>query len=69
MATIKYIFDEGMAYAYADQIIVHNRWQSRKYGARIKRKTSILMDGDGNMQAFGKDARRKLCTKSYLITF
>ena len=50
-----------MAYAYADRIFVHNRWQSKKYGANIKSKTSLLMDGEGNMQAFGKEARRKLC--------
>ena len=56
-----------MAYAYADQIYVHKRWQSKKYGATIKRKTSLLMDGDGNMQAFGKDARRKLCA-NYIIS-
>eukprot|EP01084_Bolivina_argentea_P124778 221101_1 len=47
----------GMAYACNGEIYVHNRWCSKKYAAKIKRKTSILIDNKGVTQAFGKDAR------------
>ena len=50
-----------MAYAYNGDVFVHSRWSSKKFGDKIKRKTSILIDQDGKMQAFGKDARARLC--------
>ena len=50
-----------MAYAYGGEVFIHSRWSSKKYADRIKRKTSILIDENGEMQQFGQDARAKLC--------
>ncbi len=50
----------GIAYAFNDQIYVHDKWKSKKYGSVIKPKTIILLDDDNNTVASGMDAKHVL---------
>eukprot|EP01084_Bolivina_argentea_P301963 521111_1 len=47
----------GIAYAFNNEIYVHDKWKSKKYGAVTKPKTIILLDDEKNTVAFGMDAK------------
>eukprot|EP01083_Nonionella_stella_P009681 27761_1 len=47
----------GLAYATGNDVFVHSKWNSEKYGDDVKPKTIILLDKDGNEDAFGSDAK------------
>ena len=47
----------GVAYAVNDEIYVHNKWNSKRYGSTIKPKTIILLDDDNETVAVGMDAK------------
>eukprot|EP01083_Nonionella_stella_P013584 38221_1 len=47
----------GLAYAYHNEIFVHSKWSSKKYGDQIKPKTLILLDKEDEILAFGLDAK------------
>ena len=49
----------GMAYAIDDQVFVHQKWNSKKYGATVKPKTIVLFDDDEEA-IFGMDAKFQL---------
>ena len=47
----------GIAYAIDDEVMVNSKWKSKKYGAVVKPKTIILLNQDGEFEAFGMDAK------------
>ena len=49
----------GIAYAIDDQVFVHQKWASKKYGATVKPKTIVLFD-DEEEAMFGMDAKIQL---------
>ena len=49
----------GLAYAYNNEVFVHSRWSSKKYGDAVKPKTILLLDDDLNTLGFGVDAKFK----------
>lgn len=50
----------GVAYAYNNEIYVHDKWKSKKYGSTVKPKTIILFDDEKKKVAVGMDAKHAL---------
>ena len=57
----------GLAYAYNNEVFVHSRWSSKKYGDAVKPKTVILLDENGNTLGFGADAKFKLISLYFTL--
>ena len=47
----------GLAYAFQEDIYIHSKWNSTRYGATVKPKTIILLDDKGKIISFGMDAK------------
>ena len=49
---------DGLAVSYVvnDQILIQDSWKSKKYRDNITQKTAILIDSDGKVNQFGRDA-------------
>ena len=47
----------GLAYAINDEVYIHSKWNSDKYGSVLKPKTTILLDENGEKVQFGLDAK------------
>lgn len=50
----------GLAYAFNDEIYIHDKWKSKRYGSITKPKTTILLDDEQNTVAVGIDAKHVL---------
>eukprot|EP01083_Nonionella_stella_P286560 975334_1 len=47
----------GLAYAIGDEVYVHSKWNSERHTDVVKPKTIILLDRNGEADAFGSDAK------------
>eukprot|EP01084_Bolivina_argentea_P259870 438685_1 len=47
----------GIAYAFDNNVYVHDKWRSKNYGAITKPKTTVLLDQNGQVVAIGMDAK------------
>ena len=57
----------GLAFAIEDEVYVHEKFISRKYGASVKPKTIVLLDEEGEVNSLGIDAKFTLSRNYYLF--
>ena len=67
MVTMRLIYI-GLAYAFQEDIYIHSKWNSTRYGATVKPKTIILLDDKGKIISFGMDAKITLILSSYPLS-
>eukprot|EP01084_Bolivina_argentea_P242647 407001_1 len=50
---------DGLGMAYADQkdFYIHQKWNSKRFGATVKRKLIVLLNEKGALASFGMDAK------------
>ena len=58
----------ALAYAYNGIVFAHTQWKSTKFKAVVKQKTTVLLDEDEEVAAFGQIAKHMLRNMLYKIS-